>query len=283
LINDNIKLLDDVLEILLEIAELENHLDNPSELSNEEIEEKKNQKQQKTQNCRRLILLSGSQLRLLEYLSKNHPDPFFDKRIRSRVARMVDFYLKKCSLEIKKYKIKDFGTVGFEPKDLLVSIVRIFLNLSSFNEEQFLKEISEEEAYYDKESFTKTATVIKKHFLHNDMMTQDELLTFRQRAQKIIKLRVEYQNIEERLGEIPDKYMCQLMCNLMKDPVKLPTNGLIVDRANIEVQILQTGICPYTRKPLASDMLEPVPDLKEEIEAWVRKRLQNKKSDEKKD
>lgn len=47
------------------------------------------------------------------------------------------------------------------------------------------------------------------------------------------------QEEEELLADAPDEFLDPIMGTLMKDPVKLPTSGNIVDRAIISRHILR--------------------------------------------
>jgi hypothetical protein len=54
----------------------------------------------------------------------------------------------------------------------------------------------------------------------------------------------------------------------MKDPVKLPSSDLVVDRSSIKMVLLDKEEDPWTRKPLKESDLIPLPELKLEIEKW---------------
>ncbi|KAI2649655.1 Ubiquitin conjugation factor E4 B [Labeo rohita] len=62
-----------------------------------------------------------------------------------------------------------------------------------------------------------------------------------------------------------------LMDTLMSDPVQLPS-GNIMDRAIILRHLLNSPTDPFNRQPLTESMLEPVPELKERIQAWMREK-----------
>jgi hypothetical protein len=59
----------------------------------------------------------------------------------------------------------------------------------------------------------------------------------------------------------------------MKDPVLLPGSGNIVDRINIKKHLLIDERDPFTRGPLKYIELLAQDKLREEIEAWKLKRL----------
>lgn len=50
--------------------------------------------------------------------------------------------------------------------------------------------------------------------------------------------RVEEKHVElsqafEELGEIPDRFMCPIGCDIMRDPVTLPTSGQVPDTEDL--------------------------------------------------
>lgn len=77
--------------------------------------------------------------------------------------------------------------------------------------------------------------------------------------------------------DIPDEYECEMMCSLMQDPVRLP-GGVVVDRSSIERHLLDSDMNPYTREPLTIQDVEPLPELKAEIEAYRKERRRARKA-----
>ena len=66
----------------------------------------------------------------------------------------------------------------------------------------------------------------------------------------------------------PDEFLDPLLCSIMTDPVRLPSSKTIIDRSSIAQCLLNDPHDPFNRSPLTADQLEPVPELKEKIEAW---------------
>lgn len=60
----------------------------------------------------------------------------------------------------------------------------------------------------------------------------------------------------------------------MKDPVLLPGSGNIVERVNIHRHLLNDQRDPFTRAPLKYSEVVVQTDLKNEIESWKKKRLE---------
>ncbi len=67
------------------------------------------------------------------------------------------------------------------------------------------------------------------------------------------------------------------MLTLMKDPVLLPGSGNIVDRINIKKHLLNDERDPFTRAPLKYTELVSQDALRNEIEMWKKKRLEELK------
>ena len=64
------------------------------------------------------------------------------------------------------------------------------------------------------------------------------------------------------------------MDTLMSEPVRLPS-GVVMDRPIIIRHLLNSSQDPFNRQQLSVDMLEPLPDLKREIEDWKLAREYN--------
>jgi len=268
LINDNIQVLDDALETLKTLHELEHADDAGSEENQKKIEEMK--KKAKSGNQ-----LSVANLKLLCWLTQNIQEPFFDSRILGRIATMTNVYLKKLTLEKANLLVSCAEEIKFEPKELLRCMQTIFLQLSRHNKE-YLKAISEDEAYYSPDSYKKALMIFKKR-LHDQPSI---LLEFKNYSDEIEVFQNEVMDLESRLGEIPEKYTDPMLCTLMRDPVRLPTNNMVMDRKEISIQLLNKSQCPFTKKPLTVDELIPVPELKAEIDAWIKERLAQKDVEE---
>ena len=48
-----------------------------------------------------------------------------------------------------------------------------------------------------------------------------------------------------------------MMCELMEDPVLLPTSGKVMDRKHITRHLLSTPNDPFNRQALTEEMLKP--------------------------
>ena len=69
-----------------------------------------------------------------------------------------------------------------------------------------------------------------------------------------------------------------MLSTLMKDPVKLPHSGVVLDRNTIETFLISNPTDPYHRTPLTKDQLIPMPELKRKIEEYVQMKKNKKNS-----
>lgn len=75
---------------------------------------------------------------------------------------------------------------------------------------------------------------------------------------------------DEEFDDIPDEYLCPISQERLRDPVK-DSCGQIYNRDSIEMWWASHGSDPLTNVEVSDKTLTPVPELKEEIEAWVAK------------
>lgn len=79
------------------------------------------------------------------------------------------------------------------------------------------------------------------------------------------------------LGDIPEKFLDPISFDLINDPVKLPSSGVIMDRKIIKQHLLNDEHDPFNRSPLKFHDLLEVPEFKKEIENWVKEKMQANK------
>ncbi|KAG9417063.1 Ubiquitin conjugation factor E4 B [Aphanomyces cochlioides] len=95
---------------------------------------------------------------------------------------------------------------------------------------------------------------------------------FLQVVEQTEQLMTLHEEMETRLGAVPDEYLDPILHTLMLHPVQLPS-GHIVDRTMIERHLLSASVNPFSREPLTLDMLLPCTELQQQIERFVRSKL----------
>ena len=98
---------------------------------------------------------------------------------------------------------------------------------------------------------------------------------FQALTQKTLEISIANAKKDEDFEDAPDEFIDPMMCELMEDPVLLPTSGNVMDREHITRHLLSTPNDPFNRQPLTEEMLKPQIELKDRIDRW--KQDKNKK------
>ena len=98
---------------------------------------------------------------------------------------------------------------------------------------------------------------------------------FQALTQKTLEISIANAKKDEDFEDAPDEFIDPMMCELMEDPVLLPTSGNVMDRKHITRHLLSTPNDPFNRQPLTEEMLKPQIELKDRIDRW--KQDKNKK------
>ncbi|CAO1622459.1 unnamed protein product [Parajaminaea phylloscopi] len=270
LMNDVTYLLDDAFEKLLELHRKQQEIDDTAtwnERSPEERTETESHVQSIQGQIRNMLDFGNEFLRLLIDFTARTKDAFMTPEIVSRLAAMLDYNLDllvgpRCT----ELRVKDPARVHFEPRHLLRQILSVYLNLASRDE--FVKAIAADGRSYRKEIFHKACGVAEKYILKSPVELE-ELGDMVSRVERVLQ---EEREEEEDLGEIPDDYCDPLMATLMRNPVRLPTSGAVVDMSTIKSHLLSDASDPFNRSPLKLEDVKPADELRQEIEAWVKQR-----------
>lgn len=192
-----------------------------------------------------------------------------------RVASMLNYFLKYITgPERKKLKIKNLEEYDFDPKELLVGILEVYLHLESADADNaFAAAVSSDGRSYRDAMFEEALIVVERHAL----MPPDKIHQIRTLAQKCKEAAMQGAAEEEILGDIPDEFLDPIQCTLMRDPVILPTSGHTLDRATITRHLLSDPKDPFSREELTIEMLQPNEDLKRQINEWLKEQKSTSK------
>jgi len=195
--------------------------------------------------------------------------PFPTKLLRQLAATSMQT-LHTIVASSAKIHVDEPARYYFYPKKILRYLVLIVLNNQS---DEFTEELAQ---YFcdgvgggvNASMLDKTTNILeRKGILHSD--ADGLILLWRTMSSKVQKLAEAKKAEEMEMEEVPDEFMCQLMCTTMSDPVKLMPGGQVVDRSSIEAALRSgSNTNPYTRQPLKTEDLVPMPALKVRIDAW---------------
>lgn len=272
LINDAIFLLDEALDFMKQLKEKE------AEKSGEAWRSMNLRQRQELEGSMRQIsmmaryhnVMGNLTILTLEMITREIKPIFNHEVMVDRIAAMLNYFLLHLvGPKQRDLKVKDKNEYEFKPDKLVSDISKIYLNLGENVE--FCKAVSGDGRSYSEELFPKAVKVLQKIGTSPMILSDFESL-----HSKICKISRAQKEEEELTLDAPEEFLDPIMGTLMKDPVRLPTSGQIVDRAVIARHILSDQMDPFNRQPLTLDMVEPVSDLKEKIHAWIQKKRDQK-------
>lgn len=215
-------------------------------------------------------------LDVMAEISSWAPESFLFGDFRKRMAEMLNYFLvqllssKYMGLQGKEDEL------GFKQGRFLKDIIRIYVNLSG--DEEFIAEVKMDKRSYSYEEFRRAIKKVRM----DKLLTEDVVEQFEFFLEKTQQISAEEQDITAKLGEIPDEFLCPISCDLMKEPVRLPTSDTIMEKSIAKQILLNDEHDPFNRAPLKFSELEDLPELKKKIEDWVGRKLRGEIIEEEK-
>ncbi|ODV60292.1 ubiquitin-ubiquitin ligase UFD2 ASCRUDRAFT_76309 [Ascoidea rubescens DSM 1968] len=275
MLNDTTFLLDESLRDLIEIHELESEIENRKNGAEPVMEgtdeELANHLASIERQAKSYINLGNKTVNLFKIFTLETPKAFVTPEIVDRLAGMLNYNLN--ALVGKKYtqlKVKDPLKFNFQPRQLLLNICKIFVNLS--REREFLNAVSRDSRSFKHELFIKARGFLQRYSLASGDFI-DDFVRFGDKAQA---QKLEDEEKELELGDIPDELLDPLMYELMVDPVILPSSKVTVDRSTIKAHLLNDPTDPFNRMPLKLDEVKPDLEMKQKIETFKAERRAEK-------
>ncbi|XP_056363922.1 ubiquitin conjugation factor E4 B isoform X2 [Oenanthe melanoleuca] len=266
LINDTTFLLDESLESLKRIHEVQEEMKNKEQwdlLPREQQQARQSQLAQDERVSRSYLALATETVDMFHILTKQVQKPFLRPELGPRLAAMLNFNLQQlCGPKCRDLKVENPEKYGFEPKKLLDQLTDIYLQLDC---PRFYKAIADDQRSYSKELFEEVISKMRKAGIKSTIAIEK----FKLLAERVEEMVAKNARAEIDYSDAPDEFRDPLMDTLMTDPVRLPS-GTIMDRSIILRHLLNSSTDPFNRQTLTENMLEPVPELKEQIQAWMR-------------
>ena len=232
-------------------------------------EEKEREYQQEEGHCTSYLQLASSTIHLLSVLTADIVEPFTTHRLDfvSRFATTLTYYIHQLvGPSISSLKVKHKERYHFAPRVLLKEMIVIFLHLSSSS--QFLEKVASDERSYSPTIFDRAYSIMKRR----EILDPTDLRLFHSKKTDIQILHANLVNFNDSLGDVPDKYLDALLSSIMADPVRLPRSKQVVDRVTIQRHLMNSRTDPFNRSELKEEELIDEPELKDEIEQWMRQK-----------
>eukprot|EP00742_Colponemidia_sp_Colp-10_P011138 GILJ01012341.1.p1 GENE.GILJ01012341.1~~GILJ01012341.1.p1 ORF type:complete len:1148 (-),score=204.51 GILJ01012341.1:87-3530(-) len=271
LINDTIWCMDESLAKLMEVKQFERDRSDASSWEAQTAEARQERETTHTRNsdyCRYLMQQANEHVHMIAYLSEVIVDPFLTPELADRVGSMLNYFLMqlvgpKC-LELK---VADPEKYEFRPKKLLAEIMTVYIHF--MGHPVFASAVARDERSYRHDIMLKASRIARREKL----LHEEDVRKFEEMSSNVQEVSQQGQSMEDRLGEIPDDFLDPIACELMRDPVILPTSGHSMDRSTIARILLNDESDPFNRQRLTLDMLQPNHDLKAKIDRWMERRL----------
>lgn len=272
MLNDTTYLLDESLNHLQTIHNCQKELSKRAKGIKTESEESEEDIQKKLaeseRSARSYVQLGNKDVLLFNLFTSETPDSFTITEIVDRLAGMLNYNLTVLvGPGYNNLKVSEPEKYQFNPVELLLQLLSIFLNLSL--KEEFVKACARDLRSFEPANFAKALHILKKNYKLPSEKFERDLLEF---VEKVKQTRMEDDEEELELGDIPDEFLDPLMYTLMKDPVKLPASKVSMDRSVLKAHLMNDPTDPFNRMPLKmEDVVEDV-ELREKINNWIQQK-----------
>lgn len=272
LMNDTTFLLDESMDALKRIHEVQEESNDPvkwGEQPQELQQSRLRNLHQDERQCRSYLTLARETVDMFHYLTQDIREPFLRPELVDRLAAMLNFNLKQlCGSKCKNLRVRQPEKYNWDPRWLLGHLIDIYLHLDS---ETFAAALANDQRSFSMETFKDATHRIERALSR----LPSDITKFQALAEKANVITIANLKKDEDYEDAPDEFIDPMMCELMEDPVLLPTSGKVMDRKHITRHLLSTPNDPFNRQTLTEEMLKPVVELKEKIDQWKRQK-QNK-------
>lgn len=194
---------------------------------------------------------------LFMHILDEKPDLFLVDEMISNFVRVLNCNLKvitgpRCTDLV----IKSPEQYGFDAKDLLRRMVMVYIRIRS---NKFVEMVASDKMYFGIEFFRTAQEICESKYLINESQMED----LRSLISKLEKV-----DVVESTETVPDEFIDPLTFNPIRNPVKLLTSRITVDRSTYDMLMMNGGIDPFNRMPLTEDMVIEDAELKEKIDRY---------------
>lgn len=278
LLNDVNYLIDEVITRFSAIKDYQD-LKDDTEKWNGMSEEEKNSEDGKFAENDRLVKpeinMLNSSLKFLVTMCSYLQKYFLKLKLAERLANSLNYCLNQFTSKSSSLKIKNKAEYSFSPSLILISLIKIYICFSDYDD--FLQFVVNDEANYKYNNFL-IAIKIKnsKSKVKVDYETSEQFDNFVENVLK--KAEEKFKTEKISYDDAPEEFIDPITAEIMNDPVILPSSKVVLDRTTIETQLINDPVDPYNRSPLTKEELIPNDELKKKIDEYLEK----KKNDPKK-
>ncbi|TPP55714.1 Ubiquitin conjugation factor E4 A [Fasciola gigantica] len=273
LVNDAIFLLDEAISLLAQLKNKERERDAAGgRLANQQEE---SLFAHTGRLARHHIMLGLDTIAALRRVVSICPRLITHPILVDRIACMLNYFLARLvGPKQRDLTVRDKAAYGFRPDLLVIEICQIYNSLAL---ESDVADASAVQAFRravvsDERSFTSDLLDQTDQVLHRVAASANLCEQFAKTMDLIKSENVVRMEDDLDVDDAPDEFVDPIMGHVMEDPVKLPTSGHVVDRKTIYRHLLNDSTDPFNRQPLAMAQVQPQPDLRAAIQAWISER-----------
>jgi len=184
------------------------------------------------------------------------------QRFVSMLTNVLNWLTGSKSVEIKVAPER-WAQYNFNPKQMLTRVCQTMGYYKSYD--PFCEAMAKDGFYGDGSPLKKAIGTVVKY----NMLNAEEVQALTTLLESTEKARQATVDLDAILEDAPNEFMDPLLLTLMRDPVKLPTSGTVVDRSTIATQLLNNELDPFNRQPLQLKDVIPDVELKTRIDEWL--------------
>jgi len=271
IVNETNSLIATCMEKLPEIRKVQLQMSDVkgwADLGAERRDEIMSRHEENEQEVKRALPLCNKTLKMLGFLNTDLEIRalFLLEEMCSRLVNMLLHVLTKLvGARGMQLKVDNPERYNFRPKEMLQDLCEIF---ASFSLAAQFQEYCAKSGYYNPTLFEEAVKTCTKR----NLLTGESLHLFSSLPAKIEMVSLHIKDDEALAMDAPPEFLDPLLCTLMKDPVKLPTSGTVIDRSTIRQHLLNDPHDPFNRETLSLDMVQPALELKERMAKWLAER-----------
>ena len=231
-------------------------------------DDEKKEKEKNLSQCGRMAegynTMAKETVHVICYITEEIDRPFVGHVMAESMAAFLNyFFVHLVGPKRKQLKVHDFDKFNFDPGQLVKKITQIYLQLGAH--EDFCQAIVKDSRSYSGDLFRSAVEVLRR--LEGAYTIADDLETL---AVRLEELRARMVSAEESMPDPPDEFLDPISCELMQEPVMLPSSGKIVCRSTIAKHLLSDEKDPFNRSALTLEQVVPCEDLAKQIKVWLK-------------
>ncbi|KAF7682975.1 Ubiquitin conjugation factor E4 [Astathelohania contejeani] len=195
------------------------------------------------------------------FISSSNASLFMRREVVGKFVNVLNSTLKMIvGPRCNDLNVPEAKRYNFEPKELLRLVVSIYLSMHR-SESRFAESVAGERMYFNLSLMRRAHQICStKHILG---------VTELENLESFIKVLENKLSSKEHESEVvPEEFIDPVTCAPMKEPVKLLTSNVTIDRSTYEIIMVGDGVDPFTREVLDDSKVIVDEEMAIKIKEW---------------